>query len=154
MAEFRRSVEVDCPVDEVFEWHRDTRNAALISPPSLRVVEVAGTFPLNQGDEVSLLVRPRGLPVGQRWRILIAQMASPRLIVDEMVRGPFRRWHHEHAFRDLGDGRTRVTDNIRYELPLHLEVVAEPLVRNRLEAAFRFRHRRTAELLAATRPTG
>ena len=124
MAEFRRSVEVDCPVDTVFEWHRDTRNAALISPPSLRVVEVEGTFPLNEGDEVSLLVRPRGLPAGQRLRIRIAQMRAPRLIVDEMLQGPFRRWHHEHAFRDLGGGRTRITDNIHYELPLHLEAIS------------------------------
>lgn len=153
MAEFRRSVEVDCPVDVVFEWHRDTRNAALISPPSLRVVEVEGTFPLNEGDEVSLLVRPRGLPAGQRLRIRIAQMRAPRLIVDEMLQGPFRRWHHEHAFRDLGGGRTRITDNIHYELPLHLEAIVDPLVRNRLEATFAFRHRRTAELLATTCPT-
>jgi len=58
------------------------------------------------------------------------------------------------GFRDLGDGRTRITDSIRYELPLRLEVVAEPLVRNRLDAAFAFRHRRTAELLARPRSTG
>jgi ligand-binding SRPBCC domain-containing protein len=153
VAEFRRSVEVDCPVGEVFEWHRDTRNAALISPPSLRVVEVDGTFPLSEGDEVSLLVRPRGLPVSGRLRIWIAQMRAPTLIVDEMVQGPFRRWHHEHAFRDLGGGRTRVTDTIHYALPLHLEAVLEPLVRNRLEATFAFRQRRTAELLAVTRST-
>jgi len=140
-------------VVDVFEWHRDTRNAALISPPSMRVVEVEGTFPLSEGDEVCLLVRPPGVPVGRRLRIRIAQMRAPRLIVDEMLQGPFRRWRHEHAFRDLGDGRTRVTDNIQYQLPLHLEALLEPLVRNRLEATFAFRHRRTAELLAATRPT-
>jgi ligand-binding SRPBCC domain-containing protein len=27
-------------------------------------------------------------------------------------------WHHEHHFRDLGDGRVEVLDRVTYQLPL------------------------------------
>jgi ligand-binding SRPBCC domain-containing protein len=38
------------------------------------------------------------------------------LFVDEQISGPFARWIHRHEFEDLGDGRTRLTDWIEYEM--------------------------------------
>jgi uncharacterized protein len=146
---FSASFDVACPIDAVFEWHRDTRNAALISPPSLRVERVEGSFPLEKGDRVRLVVRPRGSPLRQRWLVRIAEMRAPQLIVDEMEKGPFARWHHEHAFADLGDGRTRVTDTVAYALPLRIDRLAGPIVQRLMARTFTYRHRRSREVLEA-----
>ena len=37
--------------------------------------------------------------------------------MDEMLRGPFPAWRHEHRFAELPDGRTRLTDHVEYRLP-------------------------------------
>jgi ligand-binding SRPBCC domain-containing protein len=148
---FSAAYEVDRPIAEVFEWHRDTRNAAAISPPSLLVEQVEGRFPVEQGDRVRLVVHQRGNPIRQRWLVRIAELRSPTLIVDEMLEGPFARWRHEHCFRDLGGGRTRVTDRVTWALPLGLHVVAGPIAGRLLSETFAHRQRRSRDLLEAGR---
>jgi ligand-binding SRPBCC domain-containing protein len=150
MPSLRLSFEVARPVGEVFEWHRDTRNAALISPPSIRVVSVQGRFPLQRGDEVRLVVAPRGLPARQRWLIVIEELVEPELIVDRMLEGPFRSWRHEHLFEDLGGGRTRVIDRVEYRLP-RLLAWAGPLAHREIARTFAHRHRRSRDLLESRR---
>src|SRR4051812_23940633 len=146
---FSASFDVACPIETVFEWHRDTRNAALISPPSLRVERVEGTFPLQEGDRVELVVRPRGSPFRQRWLVRIAEMRAPVLVLDEMEKGPFARWRHEHAFADLSGGRTRVTDTVTFALPLRIDRLAAPIVQRLMARTFAYRHRRSREILEA-----
>jgi ligand-binding SRPBCC domain-containing protein len=152
---FRSETVIDAPVAEVFEFHRDTRNAKAIAHPAQRILDVRGRFPLEQGDEVELRVLALPLPVPQRWRVRVAELREPELLVDETLDGPFRTFRHEHRFEDLGDGRTRLTDHITYELPLGaLGRLADRLVVSRLLApSFRHRQRRTKELLeGAARP--
>lgn len=147
MPAFQAAYEVDRPIDQVFEWHLDTRNAAAISPPWLRVVSVEGTFPLSEGSEVRLVVRQRHNPLPQRWRVRVAHIRRPTLIVDDALSSPFARWHHQHCFRDLGGGRTRVTDRVDYALPLRLDRLAGRLVRRQLARTFAHRHRASRALL-------
>ena len=86
MSRFERSIEIACPVERLFAFHLDTRNAAAISPPSQRVVRVDGTFPVQAGDVVGLEVRPallgRALPVPQR----AAEQRRPHLEPDDIAR--------------------------------------------------------------------
>jgi ligand-binding SRPBCC domain-containing protein len=146
---FERSIDLACPVARVFAFHLDTRNAAAIAPPGQRVVRVEGDFPVREGDEVRLFVRQLPLPVTQRWRVRIARVVEPTLVVDELLEGPFARFRHEHRFADLGDGRTRLTDAIDYELPLGvLGRIADRLVVGRIIArTFRQRQELTRGLL-------
>ena len=50
---------------------------------------------------------------GQR-RITVRE--PPRRFVDEQVRGPYRRWHHEHLF-ESADGGTLCRDIVAYVVP-------------------------------------
>ena len=66
---------------------------------------------------------------------------------DRMVDGPFASWNHTHAFY-AGDGDTIVRDRVEYELPGGApgRVVARAMVLG-MAPAFRYRHRKTRELL-------
>jgi ligand-binding SRPBCC domain-containing protein len=66
---------------------------------------------------------------------------------DEMRDGPFRRWIHTHSFFADGD-ETLIVDRVEYELPFGpLGRAVAPLARIGFEPMFRYRHRRTRELL-------
>ncbi len=67
---------------------------------------------------------------------------------DEQLRGPYRRWVHEHAFEPHPKGAL-VCDRITYELPLGpLGRLAHRLfVRRQLEGIFNYRAARLEELL-------
>ncbi|MCI3918761.1 SRPBCC family protein [Paenibacillus sp. TRM 82003] len=57
------------------------------------------------------------LGVRQRLTSIITEMERPHRFVDEMVRGAFRRFRHEHRFTPI-DGGTFVEDTFDYESPL------------------------------------
>jgi ligand-binding SRPBCC domain-containing protein len=149
MPTFERSCVIGAPIADVFAFHLDTRNAARISPPTMPVLAVRGSFPLAEGDRVEIDVRLWPLPLRQTWRVLAQQIVPPTLVVDRMLVGPFPEWLHEHRFEDLGDGTTRLTDHVSYRLPLSLlgAVADRVLVRRLMGRAFRFRQARTRELL-------
>lgn len=144
-----RSVEIAAPVGAVFDFHLDTRNAALISPAGTRVVSVEGRFPVEAGELVTMRMRQRPLPVTTTWRVRIESVDPDHRIVDVAERSPFALWRHEHLFRELGPERTLMTDRVTYRLPAgRLGRLIERLaVRRRLEGAFAERHRRTREVL-------
>ena len=81
----------------------------------------------------------------------VARLEEPTLIVDEMLRGPFAAWRHEHRFAELPGGRTRLTDHVIYQLPGGaLGRLANTLGGRRLLlATFRSRQARTRAVLEA-----
>ena len=68
---------------------------------------------IGQGEEVSWEARH----LGRLWRMTsrITEFDRPHRFVDEMVRGPFRFFRHEHGFEPDGPG-TRMTDVVRFRM--------------------------------------
>ncbi len=142
---FSRSIEISAGADELYEFHLDTRNAPLISPPGASFLAIEGDFPVTAGARVTLRVRQSPIPFAQTWVVRIDELQPGRLVVDVAERSPFAEWRHEHRFAPLADQRTLMTDHIEYRLP------GGPLgrlanhffARRQLEAMFEVRHART-----------
>lgn len=68
-----------------------------------------------------------------------------RRLIDEQVRGPFRRWIHTSSFERIDDQRSRLRDFVRYDLPA--ASLGRALAGRNLPAALRrlfiWRHLRT-----------
>jgi ligand-binding SRPBCC domain-containing protein len=113
-----RSIEIDVPVERLFRFHLDTRNAPIVSPPDARVVSVEGTFPVTEGSVVELAIRTPPIPKPHRWRVRIDAVVPNKAIVDVGLKSkPFAAWRHEHRFESIGRDRSRLTDRIAYRLP-------------------------------------
>lgn len=148
-----RSVEIEVPVEDLFAFHLDTRNAAQISPRSTRILDVRGEFPVTAGARVEMRMRPFPSPVAQTWRVRIDAVEAPSRIVDVAERSPFASWRHEHLFQSLGPGRSLMTDRLTYALPGGPigRLADRLLARRQLARAFAERHRLTKELLEGRR---
>jgi len=146
---FESAVEIAAPIEQVFGFHLDTRNARLISPPGTTMVDVAGIFPVRKGSIVTMRLRQRPIPLTSTWRVRIDALEKPTLIVDVAERSPFASWRHEHVFASLGDDRTLMTDRVSYRLPLGpLGRLGNRLVvRRQLARPFAERHRLTRSVL-------
>jgi ligand-binding SRPBCC domain-containing protein len=70
---------------------------------------------LGPGDEVTWEATHFG--VRQRLTSRITEFDPPRRFTDEMVRGAFRRFRHEHQFLAT-DGGTEIVDRFDYTSPL------------------------------------
>lgn len=134
------------PVQEVFPFFADARNLQVITPPWLGF-EILPPVPqaIEAGTLIDYRIRLRGLPL--RWRTAITAWEPPRRFVDEQLKGPYRRWVHEHAFEPC-DGGTLCRDRVRYAVPGG-RVVHALFVRPDVERIFAFRKRRLAEIFDA-----
>lgn len=129
---------LDHPVDRVFPFFAEARNLERITPPLLGF-EVVGDEPVEMrvGAIIQYRLRLHGLPVD--WLTRIDEWEPGERFVDSQLAGPYRLWHHTHAFEPRGD-RTLMRDTVRYALPLWpLGELALPLVRRDLARIFDFR---------------
>ena len=129
--------------DEVFDFYADAFNLEQLTPPWLRF-EVATPPPITMraGVEIDYRLRLHGLPM--RWRSRITVWEPPHRFVDEQVRGPYRRWFHEHTFAS-SDGGTLVRDQVQYAM-LGGWLADRLLVRRDLRQIFDYRQQRLAEI--------
>lgn len=158
MSTYERSVRVAAPLETVWDFHSRIGGLEALTPDwlDLRVESVRGPDGqpdldvLAEGTEVRLSAAPLGVGPRQRWTSRITERERGDGVArfrDEMVDGPFPEWVHTHSFFADGEG-TLVRDRVRYELPLGwLGRRLGPLGRLGLAPMFRFRHRRTRELL-------
>ena len=155
MPTYRRETRVRAPFEEVWSFHSGSQGLEALTPAfmNLRVEKVVGPDGerdpdvLEAGSELHASVRPFGVGPRQRWVSVIVEREAEggsAHFVDEMEEGPFPFWRHTHQFHDDG-AETLVVDSVEYELPVVGSV--GPLGDVGFEPMFRYRHRRTRELL-------
>jgi len=143
-----RSQRLDLPVETVFPFFADAHNLEAITPPWVRFrVMTPGRIEMRPGTLIEYRLRLHGVPV--RWVTRIVEWEPGRRFVDEQLRGPYRLWHHTHAFEDDGEGRTIVRDRVCYCLPFGLTGAAAHMlfVRRDLTRIFDFRRGAVERLL-------
>lgn len=134
--------------EDVFPFFADAHNLEAITPPLLRFrIVTPGPIAMRVGTLIQYRLRLRGMPIS--WLTSIQRWEPPHVFVDQQIRGPYALWHHTHTFVDDGEGRTRMTDTVRYALPFSpVGELAMPLVRRDLDAIFDFRRDEVARRIA------
>ncbi len=147
MPVIRIVTEIRAPLDRCFDLSRsiDLHLESMIASDERAVAGVTSGL-IGRGEEVSWEARH----LGRLWRMTsrITDFDPPHRFVDEMVRGPFRSFRHEHRFEAHGDG-TRMTDVVEFRMgPRLLGRVADPFAFAYLRRLLAIRNttiRRTAE---------
>jgi ligand-binding SRPBCC domain-containing protein len=158
MPVFEREVRVAAPLEDVWAFHSTSRGLVDVSPGwmNLRVEATRGPDGepdpevLEKGAVVEASMRPFGVGPRQQWVSEIVARGKSEdsaMFRDIMTEGPFPEWSHTHRF--VADGEdTVVSDHVEYELPGGpLGKLAGPFGDIGMAPMFRFRHRKTRELL-------
>jgi ligand-binding SRPBCC domain-containing protein len=158
MPVYERDVVVAAPLSEVWDFHSHASGLEALTPDwmNLRVESVVGPDGepdpevLTEGSTIESSVSPLGVAPRQQWISHITERKEgdgEAMFRDEMGEGPFPHWVHTHAFEEFGDG-TRIHDRVEYELPGGpLGKAVGPLGFLGFDPMFRYRHRKTRELL-------
>ncbi|MFZ9689033.1 MAG: TIGR01777 family oxidoreductase [Phycisphaerales bacterium] len=143
MSRFTRSSPMPASRADLAHWHMREGALQRMLPPWEDVDVVQAPVPMVDGAIAEFVLHKGLLPL--RWVARHEQVDPATGFVDLQVRGPFRRWRHQHRFEERG-ATSAITDDIQYELPLPPlgSIVGGWMVRGALERAFRFRHRRLA----------
>lgn len=109
--EFRTELWLPRPRHEISPFFADANNLQAITPPWLNFQVLTPKMEIRAGALIDYRLRVRGVPL--RWRTHIKVWEPPGRFVDEQLRGPYRRWVHEHTFVD-SNGGTLCRDHVQY----------------------------------------
>ncbi len=146
----QREQVVAASLAEVFGFFSRPENLADLTPPLLGFqILTPSPIAMKEGAVIDYEIRLSGWPV--TWRSFITAWEPPHRFVDLQLNGPYAFWHHTHGFAATGDGGTRLTDEVRYALPLGpLGEIAHALsVRRQLRTIFDYRREVVARRFAA-----
>ena len=134
--EFNTELWLPRPREVLFQFFSNAANLDRITPRWLHF-EIVTPQPLEirQGSLIDYRLRVRGFAL--RWRTRINEWQPPRRFVDEQIRGPYRRWIHEHTFESERGG-TLIRDRLSYAVPFDF-LLHRVFVRPDIEKIFRFR---------------
>jgi ligand-binding SRPBCC domain-containing protein len=123
-------------LETTFSFFADAANLQRLTPPWLNFSILSPRpIPMRAGALIDYRLKLRGVPV--RWRTEICEWSPPYRFVDRQLHGPYRLWHHTHAFQPVGGG-TLVEDTVRY-CPIGGRLVHALFVKRDLERIFTYR---------------
>lgn len=144
---YRLHAEMVVPLGraEVFDFFADAQQLERITPPWLNFnILTPMPIEMGQGALLDYKIRLHYIPI--YWRTRICTWEPNVRFVDEQLRGPYKRWYHEHTFEDV-DGGTLVRDDVHY-IPRGGSLLHRWMVRPDLEKIFQFRQDRLFEIFS------
>ena len=144
---FKKSIEIKCSVEIAFDFHKDTNNLKLITPPGIDVKIESIELPLKLGSEIILRITQFGF-FRSKWHIRLTEFLENKLITDTQIKGPFAVWKHKHIFEEKGE-TTLMTDELEFELPFGLlgDIAYKVFVARLIKKQFEYRQRVTKQIL-------
>ncbi|MFT5299878.1 MAG: ligand-binding SRPBCC domain-containing protein [Mariniblastus sp.] len=137
-------MDVKLPRTEVFDFFSDAMQLERITPPWVKFsVVTPQPIEMRSGLLLDYRLKIHSIPIG--WRTEIREWAPPEKFIDIQLKGPYRQWHHEHLFEDLGNGWTRVKDQVHY-IPRGGSLIHRFMVKPDLVKIFTFRQDRLTEI--------
>ena len=143
----KRTLTLELPRAEVFDFFADAGNLERITPPELNFhIITPQPIDIKEGALIDYQLKVRGLPV--RWQTVISVWNPPFEFVDKALKSPYKQWIHRHTFTEIEKNKTLIEDEVRYRLPLApLGDLAHWFVRRELDYIFDFRQKTVKELL-------
>ncbi len=147
---FSRRSPMPCSAESLFDWHMRPGAFERLAPPWDRVEVEKWVTPDQVGQRAILRVRIAP-GVWKRWIAEYREYEPGRLFRDVQISGPFAAFDHRHLMEPNGPDKSWLEDRIEYAPPLGVlgQCVAGGWVRRSLENMFAYRHKTTADDLAA-----
>jgi ligand-binding SRPBCC domain-containing protein len=141
MVELEEVTRIRAPIERCFDLSRSIDlHVQSTAETGERAVAGVTSGVIRLGEQVTW--RAKHLGVWQEFTSKITAMDRPKYFRDEMVRGAFRSFEHDHFFAELGNGVTEMRDVLRFAAPVPLlGRVAEIFLRRYLKGFLRERNK-------------
>jgi ligand-binding SRPBCC domain-containing protein len=146
--QIHRKQMIPISISEAWEFFSSPENLSTITPSWLNLTVISD---LPRGMHSGMIISYRITPIVRVptiWISEITHVEAPVYFVDEQRLGPFRFWHHQHVFKEVGRN-VEMQDLVNYAMPLGPigEMVHAVSVRKKVEAIFDFRQKALEQIL-------
>ena len=142
---------IERPLEVVFDFFSSAENLQQITPESLQFrILTPAPIEMKQGALIDYRIKLHGIPI--KWRTEIESWEPPYRFTDQQLRGPYKRWFHEHTFEAIGPTTTLAKDRVHY-IPRFGSLVHKFFVKPDLLKIFTYRQETLAEIFATEKAT-
>ncbi len=116
MTTIKNDIEINAPVEKVFEYYTNPDNIKESWPKE--IVKESESVSGQESEEGSEM-KVEGEYMGKKDEMLleVVEKQQNQRLVTRQTDGPFKSWESIQEFQSNGNGSTRVTHTINYELP-------------------------------------
>lgn len=115
MATIKLTTHIKAPIQLVFDLSRDiSEHEASTNHTREKAIAGRTSGKIELGETVTWRAKHFGFYL--QHTSLISTFESPTYFVDEMVKGVFKSFHHQHIFKENENG-TEMIDVLKYEVP-------------------------------------
>jgi len=141
---FHTRTPLNASAQVMFDFHSDPHNLTEVMPPTMKLIELTTAGPAQEGRLIELYCRDWWV-IPMRWTCRWKTVQAPHLLVDEIVKGPFPMFIHEHRFVPDGPRSCVMHDTVNYQWGHSWwgKIISETGVRMYLIVLFKYRHYRT-----------
>lgn len=111
---FEHQTQLDCSVENLFDFLIRPQNVAKVSDPSLGIKFVAPPEIITAGIELDFQIVTFGQIHTLKYRI--SELAAPSLVIEEQVVGPMKAWRHIHRYEAHENGCIK-RDRVEFDPP-------------------------------------
>ncbi|MDP4220214.1 MAG: SRPBCC family protein [Bacteroidota bacterium] len=141
------SIAIAAPIEAVFDFHTDTKNLGLISPPWMKAELIR-----ESGKGLGKIIEMRVMQYNffpSHWLVRIEEFDRPFRLTDLVLSGPMKYFKHTRTFSQPCASLTELKDRLEYEVPFGLigRIANSVSIRKMMEQMFEYRHQKTKEIL-------
>ncbi len=149
MTIIERSIAIAAPIEAVFDFHTDTKNLGLISPPWMKTKLIR-----QSGEGLGKIIEMQVIQYNvfpSHWLVRIEEFDRPVRLTDLVLSGPMKYFRHERTFSQPCASLTEIKDHLEYEVPFGIigKIADKISIRKMMEQMFEYRHKMTKEILEA-----
>ena len=137
---------LDKNVEEIFQFFSNAENLSIVTPPHLKF-QILTPLPLEMKKGTTIEYRLKIYHVPVYWKTEITVWEPPFRFIDVQLKGPYRKWIHEHRFEKLEAG-TKMTDLVEYAVPggPFASIINKVFVSKDIKKIFTFRENKFREI--------
>ncbi len=147
MTIIERSIAIAAPIEAVFDFHTDTENLGLISPPWMKskLIRESGE---RLGKIIEMQVTQYNI-FPSHWLVRIEEFDRPFRLTDLVLSGPMKYFRHTRTFSQPCASLTELKDHLEYDVPFgFIGKIADKIsIRKMMEQMFEYRQKMTKEIL-------
>ena len=150
MYHFQRQHQLNCSLDEDWDFFSSPRNLEKITPSSVGFnITHCKSDDMHLGQMIGYKIKIAPM-VWVKWLTKISLVLDKKRFIDDQRIGPYKVCHHTHQSEEYADG-CLMTDDILYALPFGpLQTIAHALqVKRKIKHIFDERRRLTVEMFSA-----
>jgi ligand-binding SRPBCC domain-containing protein len=132
---------IKADLDTVWSFFSSPRNLNKITPSDMNfdIIDIGGSEQMFKGQTIKYSVCPFPF-LRLNWVSEIVDVVPKKSFVDTQKKGPFKMWHHQHSFYQVGSG-VEMSDHVTYSVGFGFlgRVISKWIIQKRVNYIFEFR---------------